>query len=137
MSSIGHAPAALSIDQRELLALEDAVLLAIRRRDPVGLAALLTDDFVLVGSGGAETAREAFVRGATDVPGEIVELSVEHLRARIVAGVGVLTGLQRARVRLPSGVEVEDLQLFTDLCVRTEAGWRLALAHSGEAVPPA
>jgi ketosteroid isomerase-like protein len=132
-----HPLAALTPDERALLALEDAVLMAIRRRDPKALAACLTEDFVLLSPDGSQTRREAFVRAATDLPGEVLELSAEHLRAHVVAGVGVLTGLQRARVRLPDGVEVDDLQLFTDVCVRTGTGWRMALAHSGQAVPPA
>jgi ketosteroid isomerase-like protein len=128
--------ASLTPDERALLALEDAVLLAIRRRDPEALAACLTEDFVLLSPDGSTTRREAFVRAATDTPGELLELSAEHLRAHVVAGVGVLSGLQRARVRLPDGIEVEDLQLFTDVCVRTGSGWRMALAHSGPAVSP-
>jgi len=109
---------------------------AIRNRDAAALGALVTEDFVLLGSDGSVTARDAFVRAAVAIPGEIVDLSAEHLRARVVAGVGVLTGLQRARVRLPSGVELEDVSFFTDVCVRVESGWRMALAHSGEAVSP-
>lgn len=132
-----HPRASLTPDERALLALEDAVLEAIRRRDPSALAACLTEDFVLLSPDGTETRREAFLRGATDIPGELLELSVQHLRAHVVAGIGVLTGLQRARVRLQDGVEVEDLQLFTDVCVRTGTGWRMALAHSGQAVAPA
>jgi len=132
-----HPLAALTPDERALLALEDALLMAIRRRDATALAACLTEDFVLLSPDGSQTRREAFVRAATDLPGEVLELSAEHLRAHVVAGVGVLTGLQRARVRLPDGVEVDDLQLFTDVCVRTGTGWRMALAHSGQAVPPA
>jgi len=131
-----HPRASLTPDERALLALEDAVLLAIRRRDPAALAACLTEDFVLLSPDGTETRRDAFLRGATDIPGELLELSVQHLRAHVVGGVGVLTGLQRARVKLQDGVEVDDLQLFTDVCVRTGTGWRMALAHSGQAVSP-
>jgi ketosteroid isomerase-like protein len=131
-----HPLAALTPDERALLALEDAVLMAIRRGDPTALAACLTEDFVLLSPDGSQTRREAFVRAATDLPGEVLELSAQHLRAHVIAGVGVLTGLQRARVRLPDGVEVDDLQLFTDVCVRTGTGWRMALVHSGQAVAP-
>jgi hypothetical protein len=91
---------------------------------------------VLLGSDGTETRREDFLRAAVEIPGEILELSVLHLRARVVGGVGVLTGLQRARVRLPTGIEVDDVAFFTDVCVRTGTGWRMAVAHSGPAVLP-
>jgi ketosteroid isomerase-like protein len=130
MSSIGHEPAHLTVDERALLALEDAMLLAIRRRDPAGVAALLTDDFVLLVGDGAQAARGPFIEAASSIPGEILELAAEHLRARVVGGVGILAGLQRARVRLDDGTEVTEVQAFTDVCVRTPAGWRMALAHS-------
>ena len=131
-----HPPASLTPDERALLALEDSVIDAIRRRDVSALAALVTEGFVLVGSDGTETRREEFLRAAVGIPGEILELSALHLRARAVGGVGVLTGLQRARVRLPTGIEVDDVAFFTDVCVRTGTGWKMALAHSGPAVLP-
>lgn len=136
MKRVEHPPALLTSDERSLLALEDAVMHAIRSRDATALGALVTEDFVLLGSDGTETRREAFLRGAIDIPGDILDLAAEHLRARVVAGVGVLTGLQRARVRLSTGVELEDLAFFTDVCVRTPTGWRMAVAHSGPAISP-
>ena len=131
-----HPRAALTPDERALLALEDSVIDAIRRRDASALGALVTEDFVLLGADGTETRREDFLRAAVEIPGEILELSALHLRARVVGGVGVLTGLQRGRVKLPTGIEVDDVAFFTDVCVRTGTGWRMALAHSGPAVLP-
>ena len=133
---VERAAASLTPDERALLALEDSVIDAIRRRDVSALATLVTEGFVLVGSDGTETRREEFLRAAVEIPGEILELSALHLRARAVGGVGVLTGLQRARVRLPSGIELDDVAFFTDVCVRTGTGWKMALAHSGPAVLP-
>ena len=131
-----HPPAALPPDERALLALEDSVIDAIRRRDAKALGALVTDGFVLVGSDGSQTRREDFLRAAVEIPGEILELSALHLRARVVGEMGVLTGLQRARVRLPTGIEVDDVAFFTDVCVRAGTGWKMALAHSGPALLP-
>ena len=131
-----HPPAALTPDERALLALEDSVIDAIRRRDAKALGALVTDGFVLVGSDGSQTRREDFLRAAVEIPGEILELSALHLRARVVGEMGVLTGLQRARVRLPTGIEVDDVAFFTDVCVRAGTGWKMALAHSGPALLP-
>ena len=130
MSSIGHEPAQLTVDERALLALEDAMLLAIRHGDAAGVAALLTDDFELLVGDGTQAARGQFIEAASSIPGEILELAAEHLRARVVGGVGILAGLQRARVRLDDRTEVTEVQAFTDVCVRTAAGWRIALAHS-------
>jgi len=136
VTRVEHPPASLTPDEKELLALEDSVIDAIRRRDGSALAALVSEGFVLVGSDGSVTRREDFLRAAVEIPGEILELAALHLRARVVGGVGVLTGLQRARVRLPTGIEVDDVAFFTDVCVRTGTGWKMALAHSGPAVFP-
>jgi hypothetical protein len=133
---VEHPPAALTPDERALLALEDSVIDAIRRRDAAALGALVTDGFVLVGSDGSQTRREDFLRAAVEIPGEILELSALHLRARVVGEMGVLTGLQRARVRLPTGIEIDDVAFFTDVCVRAGTGWKMALAHSGPALLP-
>src|SRR5262249_45319286 len=136
LTPMEHPPAALTPDERALLTLEDSVIDAIRRRDAAALGALVTEGFVLLGSDGSETRREDFLRGAVEIPGEILELSALHLRAKVVGDVGVLTGLQRARVRLPTGIEVDDVAFFTDVCVRTGTGWKMALAHSGPALLP-
>ena len=136
MTEVEHPLASLTPDEHALLALEDAVIEAIRGRDAAALAALVTEDFVLLGSDGTRTGREEFLRATMEIPGEILELAVLHLRARVVGGVGVLTGLQRGRVRLPTGIEVDDIAFFTDVCVRAATGWRMALAHSGPAVLP-
>jgi ketosteroid isomerase-like protein len=137
MKAVEPHLAALSPDERSLLALEDAMLAAIRRRDVRAVRGLLTADFVLLSGDGSEVGREGFLDGVTGIPGEILEVTAEHLRARVVGGVGVLTGLQRARVRLPDGTLVTETQAFTDLCIRFPDGWRMTLAHSVALEPKA
>jgi ketosteroid isomerase-like protein len=136
MKAVEHHLAALTPDQRALLALEDALMDAIRRRDPRGVRVLLRQDFALLGPDGSELDVDAFVSAVTSLPGELLEVSAEHLRARVIGGVGVLTGLQRARVRLPDGTVAEEVQAFTDVCTRSDDGWRMALAHSAPFLPP-
>lgn len=136
MKAMEHHLAALSPDQRSLLALEDALMDAIRRQDRRGVRALLSQEFVLLGPDGSELGVDDFASAVTSLPGELLEVSAEHLRARVVGGVGVLTGLQRARVRLPDGSVTEEVQAFTDVCLRSADGWRMVLAHSAPFVPP-
>jgi ketosteroid isomerase-like protein len=137
MKAVEPHLAALTPDERALLALEDALMEAIRRKDRRGVRLTLSRDFTLLGPDGSELDVEGFVSAVTSVPGELLEVSAEHLRARVIGGVGVLTGVQRARVRLPDGTVVEEVQAFTDVCTRSDDGWRMRLAHSAPFVPPA
>jgi hypothetical protein len=137
MKAVEPHLAALTPDERALLALEDALMEAIRRKDRRGVRVTLSQDFTLLGPDGSELDVEGFVSAVTSVPGELLEVSAEHLRARVIGGVGVLTGVQRARVRLPDGTVIEEVQAFTDVCTRSDDGWRMRLAHSAPFVPPA
>ena len=116
MKAMEHHLAALSPDQRSLLALEDALMDAIRRQDRRGLRALLSQDFVLLGPDGSELGVDDFASAVTSLPGELLEVSAEHLRARVVV--------------------TEEVQAFTDVCLRSADGWRMVLAHWAPFVPP-
>lgn len=124
-------------DEASLRALEQALFSAIARRDRTALEGLLTPDFVLISDDGVRVERAAFLDGVLAIPGEILSIDAEHLDARIVGGAGILSGVQRARVRLADGSVVEDRQVFTDVCVWRDGRWLLAYAHSVSAPPPA
>jgi uncharacterized protein (TIGR02246 family) len=124
------APSAPADDERALLRLERAMFDALRERRGEAVAALLTDDFVAHDAGGAEIDRRAFLASLAAIPGQIVAVEGEHVRARVYGDVGVLTGVQRATVRLPDGREVRDVGAFTDVCFKRGGRWKIALAHS-------
>lgn len=135
MTTAAATPAAE--DTRALLALEKAVFQAIQSRDRAALTGLLAEDFVFRGPGDTELGREAFLDGVAGMPGTILSIQMEPVRAHVFGDTGVLTGEQRARVRLPDGSEVTDLQAFTDVCVRRGGRWWLVLAHSVPTGPEA
>ncbi|MCY1017533.1 nuclear transport factor 2 family protein [Pyxidicoccus sp. MSG2] len=120
---------------RELLELERSVTQAIRERNGARLRELLSEDFVFRGTGDVETDREAFISSVAAIPGDILDLEMTSLRAHAFEDTGVLTGEQRARVRLADGTEVTDTQTFTDVCRWREGRWRMVLAHSVPAAP--
>ncbi|HVK77949.1 MAG TPA: nuclear transport factor 2 family protein [Kofleriaceae bacterium] len=119
-------------DEAQLHAIEQRMFDAIRARDADGLRELLHDDFVLRIPGHPDADREALIAGVLAIPGEILSVDGEGVTARVVDGVGVLTGTQRARVALPDGTVATSTNVFTDVAVWTERGWRLVLAHSVE-----
>jgi ketosteroid isomerase-like protein len=122
------APAAR--EASDLMRLEQAMFDALRDRRRDVIAALLTDDFVARDATGAELDKTAFLASVAAIPGRVVSVEGEHVKAWVYGDVGVLTGVQRATVRLPDGREVRDAGAFTDICVKRGGRWRMALAHS-------
>ncbi|MBU8898370.1 nuclear transport factor 2 family protein [Corallococcus sp. H22C18031201] len=125
-----------SEDVRALLALEASIVRAIQARDTQALQELMAQDFVFRGAGDVETDLTAFLANIAAIPGTIVSVEADTVRAHVFGDTGVLTGTQRARVRLPDGTEVTDVGHFTDVCQRRDGHWRVVLAHSLPAPPP-
>ncbi len=116
--------------EAEIAETEGRIVDAIRTRDLERLAAELADDFVHTPFGSPDQDREAFLRAIGEVPYEILELSAEDLRVRILGDLAVLSGSQRAKVRFPEGTVVEGVSKFVDLFSGGHGAWRLRHAFS-------
>jgi hypothetical protein len=125
-------------DNRELLVLEQRVMDAIRTRDVRVLEQLITDDFVLREPLKADVDRRAFLAAVRDIPGTIEIVTGDGVRAKIEQGgdVGIITGVQRVRLRMADGAVVEDAGAFADLCVRRDGRWRMSVAFNVPLPPP-
>jgi hypothetical protein len=121
--------------EKELLAAEDAVFAAIAARDKHALALLLADDFVLRVPGQPDVDKAAFLGVIDAIPGDIVSIGGEDVRADFVGSVGRVSGLQIARVKV-DGQLLEDRQSFVDLFERRADRWVMTWAFS-VATPPA
>jgi ketosteroid isomerase-like protein len=119
-----------------VLRLESEIMDHIREKDTRALEPLLTADFVYRTPGG-EVGRADFLKGVASVPGRITSVEGEGLRVRVFGEVAVLTGVQRARVRADDGSEQEGLNAFTDVFLKRNGRWRLALAYGVELPTPA
>jgi ketosteroid isomerase-like protein len=119
-------------DGRELLALERRVMDAIRTRDVTTLEKLITDDFVLREPLKPDVGRRAFLDGVRGIPGIVEVVAGEGVRAKVEQGgeVGIITGVQRVRVRMPDGKVLDDAGAFADLCVRRDGQWRISVAFN-------
>ena len=103
---------------------------------PVGLSAQVP----LRMPGQPSVNREAFIASVAGIPGTILEVSSEDTEARVLGDVGVLSGHQRARVKLEDGTVVTQVGAFTDVARWQDGRWVMAHAYnvdvSEEAQPP-
>lgn len=104
-----------------------AIADAIARRDIAAIETFLTRDFVHRALEGQLTSRDAFLDGISLIPGEIVFVRVSDLDAHIAGGGALVTGVQRARVRLDAAL-VDDERAFVDWFLKDGASWRLRMA---------
>jgi ketosteroid isomerase-like protein len=118
-----------------ILRLEKEIMSHIRAKDTRALERLLTADFVYR-TPGAELTRADFLKGIASVPGRITAVEGEGLRVSVYGETAILTGLQRARVRADDGSEQEGVSAFTDVFVKQNGRWRLALAFGVELPAP-
>jgi ketosteroid isomerase-like protein len=129
--SCAHVPPAGDPRSEEALkTLELDLLAALKAKRIDSLRALLAEDFTLIVPGSPPSGREAFLASAAALPGEVVSITAEELRAQRVGALGIITGQQRARVRLNDGTIVDDVGAFTDVCEWRQGRWVLVLAHS-------
>ncbi|MBN1209161.1 MAG: nuclear transport factor 2 family protein [Myxococcaceae bacterium] len=136
-SGQASSSASTAEDIRSLLELEQALFRAIQARDRAALTELLAEDFVFRGPGDVEVDRAGFLDSIASIPGTLLSVEGAYVRAHVFGDMGVLTGQQHARVRLPDGTEVVDTGTFSDICVRREGRWKVVLAHSIPAAPEA
>ncbi len=116
---------------QEVLRLQRQLMDAIRDRDAKALEPILFDDFVYRSPEG-EVGRADFLKNITAIPGRIISVEGKDLRVRLFGEMAVMTGVQLSVVRTDDGKELESVVAFTDIFVRRERRWRLALAHGVE-----
>jgi uncharacterized protein (TIGR02246 family) len=139
-ASAPRSEAAMSTRHVQLLQLEQSMFDALRTRDAQALRRLLSEDFELRMPGQPAVGREAFIASVAAIPGTILEVGSGDTEARVLGEVGVLSGHQRARVKLEDGTEVTQVGAFTDVARWQGGHWVMVHAYnvnvSEEARPP-
>lgn len=115
----------MKTDDDLILEAEERLFTAIKTGDIPALDAELTDDFVHSAIGGARNEKKAFLEGVRTMPYRVLALGGEEQRTRVLGDVALLEGIQRARVELDGGKEVEAQTNFVDVFVRDGDGWKL------------
>ena len=118
-------------DVETLVELSHRIASAIQRRDGATLGPLIDDGFVQIQVGAAEQDKPAFLAAIASFEGVIDSLDLEQIRVRLVENTAIVTGVQRAVVRLASG-PVQGATAFVDVFVRRSEGWRIVLAFGAD-----
>lgn len=119
-------------DERAILEIEKETFEAIRKKDAKALERILDDQFVYRGPHGPDAAKAEFIKAATTLPVEILEVWGENLRVSVYGETAVLTGVQHAKVQTLEGKEAVSSVAFTDIFVRRLEGWKMTLAFGVE-----
>ena len=114
-----------------ILRLERETMDAIRAKDARELERVLAPDFVYRAPG-AELSRAEFLHNIASLPGRILSVEGTELRVNIYSETAILTGVQRSRLKTDDGVEHASDVAFTDVFVRHDGRWQLALAYGVE-----
>lgn len=116
----------------ELLQIEKEIFSAIKSRDSNRLGNLLSDDFVYRSPGNSEQPKATFLKAIESISIEMTDVWSEDMKVNVYSDVAVITGTQKARVRLADGKVVIGATAFTDVFIRKSGKWLLALAHGVE-----
>ena len=125
--------------RRAILEIERETMAAIERKDGEALGRVLAEEFVYRTPAGEEQPREAFLKNIASIPFEILSVRGENLKVGVFGETAVLTGVQVATVRTEDGKEEVGRGAFTDVFVKREGRWLMALAYDVElpaAAPP-
>ena len=122
----------MSDARQELVDLSHQISAAILHRDRAALDAVLHPEFVQINEAGVRTARAAFIDAVCDSDLAITDLTFNHLSVEVFDQTGIVTGVQRARVRLANGDVVTGRTAFTDVFLKSGEAWRLRIATSAD-----
>lgn len=115
-----------------ILQIERDITAAIKSKDAASLEPMLADEFIYRTHFGAEADKHAFLQSVAAFPMEILSLHGEELNVNFFGETAVLTGVQLAEARPPAGEPEQSAVAFTDVFVRRDGGWLMALAYGVE-----
>jgi uncharacterized protein (TIGR02246 family) len=136
--SAGASSANSADDHRAVAALDTAYQAAVERNDADAMAAILTEDMVVVLGNGMVRTRDDLLRDARERR-IVYEEQVEEAGTQTVRIYGpetaVVTALLRYKGVRADGSTVEGRLWFTDTYVRTPEGWRYAFGQASLPLP--
>jgi ketosteroid isomerase-like protein len=104
-----------------------SIAAAIAARDVAALRNLLAPDFVHRTHGGVALDIDAFLHGIEQIPGEILHVVLEGLEVDVCGAGALVTGIQRAEVRVGDTIHKER-RGFVDWFVQRAGGWLIQAA---------
>jgi ketosteroid isomerase-like protein len=118
--------------EEEILRIENNLFTAIKDKDTKRLDNILAEDFVHRNPITGEQNKAEFLTAISSLPLEIISVWSEDMKVNVFSDVAVMTGTQKAKVRVTDGTEAIGATAFTDIFVKREGKWVLSLAHGVE-----
>jgi ketosteroid isomerase-like protein len=119
-----------SSPEQQVIAAERALFDVLKNQDAQALAALLGDDFQFRNAGDEVMGKGDFLKAATSVEGTILSVTSDNMRVQLHGEIAVLSGTQKAVVKLKDGKQVTGLGIFTDVFAHRNGRWLLVFAHN-------
>ncbi len=116
----------------QILKLERDIMEAIKTKNPTALAAMVAEGFTYRTHFGAAATKQEFLQSIASFPMEIVSISGEELNVDLYGETAILTGVQHAEARAPEGEPEQSTVAFTDVFVRNDGRWLMAMAYAVE-----
>ena len=127
---VAMATAQNSPHEQQVIAVERQLFDALKNQDSKALAALLADDFQFRNAGDEVVGKPEFLRAAMSVDGTILSVTSDNMRVQIHGDIAVLSGTQKAVVKLKDGKQVIGQGVFTDIFASRNGRWLLVFAHN-------
>src|SRR5262249_35207976 len=116
--------------EQQIIAAERKLFEALKNQDANAIGKLLADDFQFRNAGDEPMDKTAFLKAATSVEGTILSVDSDNMRVQIYGDLAVLSGSQKAVVRLKDGKQVGGEGVFTDIFRKRNGQWLLVFAHN-------
>lgn len=116
-------------DRATLLKIEARWNKAVSDRDAATAAKIISDDFRYITPNGKVLDRAAVLKATGDGDYQIEPFQTEDVEVRVHGDTAVITGRFQQRGKYKGEAFTTQLR-YTDVWVRTRAGWRAISAHS-------
>jgi ketosteroid isomerase-like protein len=130
----GAAHASEAEDRRILGALDQKYQLAVKDNDARTMAAILADNFVLVEGDGKRSSKADLINSATDGKTHYEHQEDSERKVLLFGDTAVVTAKLWAK-GLEDGANVDYTLWFSDVYVRTPAGWRYVFGQASLPLP--
>jgi len=130
----GTAGASEAEDRRALAALDTRYQKAVKDNDARTMAAILADNFILVEGDGKRSTKADLLRSATGGTTRYEHQEDSEQTVLLFGDTAVVTAKLWAK-GLEDGVKVDYTLWFSDVYVRTPAGWRYVFGQASLPLP--
>jgi ketosteroid isomerase-like protein len=123
-------------DRRNLALLDTKYQRAVKENDSKTMAAILANNFVVIGGDGKQWSKADLIKSATDGSTHYERQEDTEQSVRVFGNTGIVTAKLLVK-GVESGEKVDYTLWFSDVYVRTSTGWEYVFGQCGEYVPAA